>query len=937
MPRLLNDRYVAYDGIHGCDLATGEEVRLDALPDLPPEAGVPALIEILDEGRDGDPRWFVADVRSATQAAAIARRAAADARVRGFVPMLVPLYLRLRDALAQDLDERTLLLIGSFARSITSARTALLDAAARSPRPHVLLTFRTALTAPAGCVVREARTAYGPQPLARGRGASLAADVARHLERAARAAEFQRSGRHAAAERLLREVAGTLTRREAWSPAGETLIALGRMLLERGRAAAAEKVFAEAAQISESAGEEALAVDGRLWQAAARTDAGRLSDAESICRAVLLTQTLSADRQAWAQAVLARVLCWQGRVREALRLELPACGGSAFEQDAVVAASTEATAVRLSLMAGDVFTAGQRARALITRAEQTADPVSRLIGVTTHLRVLAAAGDLHLAEQRLAEVVALAREAHVPLRAVRARLIWHDALHRAGRTRDAQRELDRLARVGRAAPALLRRAIEERVAGKHRDPPRAADGLPEPSSIAAALVHLVYEEESDPQALQRLLERLSREVNSSRVDLVSADAGPVSTVMTTGTGLATRLGQRVLEAGIVISSDVEPSGREIGVPIRLGGRLLAALVCRWPLDRQPPVHTAETLTLAAAIAAPRVDALVTRFRETASASTAVPELVGVSAGIAEVRRAIERAARAPFAVLIEGESGVGKELAARAIHQLSPRRERRFCDVNCAALPDELLESELFGHARGAFTGAVADKAGLFEEADGGTLFLDEVADLSPRAQAKLLRVLQQQEVRRVGETFARKVDVRLVTAANRDMRAEAAAERFRPDLLYRLDVIRIRVPPLRERPEDVPVLAQRFWGGAAERVGSTATLAHGVLSELARYHWPGNVRELQNVMAALAVAAPARGRVRASLLPAAITGAASVTSRTLAEARAQFERRCVEVALARAGGSRTRAAAELGLSRQGLLKTMARLGIDVRSGSPAV
>lgn len=272
---------------------------------------------------------------------------------------------------------------------------------------------------------------------------------------------------------------------------------------------------------------------------------------------------------------------------------------------------------------------------------------------------------------------------------------------------------------------------------------------------------------------------------------------------------------------------------------------------------------------------------------------------------------------------------MGKELAARAVHQLGPRRERQLCDVNCAALPDELLESELFGHARGAFTGAVVEKAGLFEDAHGGTLFLDEVADLTPRGQAKLLRVLQQHEVRRVGETFSRKVDVRVVTAANRDMRAEVAAGRFRSDLLYRLDVIRIRIPPLRERPGDIPALANHFWRASSARVGCTATLTHGVLSALSSYHWPGNVRELQNVMAALAVAAPARGSVRALLLPAAITGSARVTSCRLAEARAEFERRCVEVALARAGGSRTRAAAALGLSRQGLLKTMARLGLN--------
>jgi two-component system response regulator HydG len=263
---------------------------------------------------------------------------------------------------------------------------------------------------------------------------------------------------------------------------------------------------------------------------------------------------------------------------------------------------------------------------------------------------------------------------------------------------------------------------------------------------------------------------------------------------------------------------------------------------------------------------------------------------------------------------------------------LSPRRERRFCDLNCAALPDELLESELFGHARGAFTGAITERAGLVEEADGGTLFLDEVADLSPRAQAKLLRVLQQQEVRRVGESFSRKVDVRIVSAVNRDMRAEAAAGRFRQDLLYRLDVIRIRVPPLRDRPEDIPALAHHFWKIVAARVGSRAALARSTITALSRYSWPGNVRELQNVMSALAVAAPAQGQVRASLLPQVVLGGAPAAVTTLADARAQFERRFIEIALARAAGKRARAARELGLSRQGLLKMMARLDIADRS-----
>jgi len=267
---------------------------------------------------------------------------------------------------------------------------------------------------------------------------------------------------------------------------------------------------------------------------------------------------------------------------------------------------------------------------------------------------------------------------------------------------------------------------------------------------------------------------------------------------------------------------------------------------------------------------------------------------------------------------------------------LSARRERRFCDLNCAALPDELLESELFGHAKGAFSGAVVDRAGLFEEADGGTLLLDEVADLSPRAQAKMLRAIQQQEVRRVGESFSRKIDVRIIAAANRDMRAEAAAGRFRQDLLYRLDVIRIQIPPLRDRPDDIPLLAEHCWKTATARTGSHARLSPATLAELARYSWPGNVRELQNVIASLAVAAPQRGWVRPALLPAIIGATTTVLATRLADARLQFERKFVEVALARAAGNRARAARSLGLSRQGLLKTLARLGLDAVRTSEA-
>src|SRR5206468_1309401 len=201
----------------------------------------------------------------------------------------------------------------------------------------------------------------------------------------------------------------------------------------------------------------------------------------------------------------------------------------------------------------------------------------------------------------------------------------------------------------------------------------------------------------------------------------------------------------------------------------------------------------------------------------------------------------------------------GKELVARAIHRSGLRRERPFCTLNCAALPDDLVEAELFGHARGAFTGAVAERCGVFEEAHGGTVFLDEVGELSPRAQAKVLRVIQEGELRRVGENAARRVDVRIVSATNRDLREEVAAGRFRLDLLYRLDVIRIAVPPLRDRREDIAFLAEHFWREATARIGSRATLGAATVAALSRYDWPGNVRELQNVLAALAVRSPKR------------------------------------------------------------------------------
>ena len=306
-------------------------------------------------------------------------------------------------------------------------------------------------------------------------------------------------------------------------------------------------------------------------------------------------------------------------------------------------------------------------------------------------------------------------------------------------------------------------------------------------------------------------------------------------------------------------------------------------------------------------------------------------LLGRSDAMARLRGSLRRVAESPFPVLVTGESGSGKELVARGVHRLSGRPERRFGAVNCAALTDDLVEAELFGYVRGAFTGAMTDRAGLFEACDRGTLFLDEVGELSPRAQAKLLRVLQDGEIRRVGDTVPRAVDVRVVAATNRPLESDVRTGQYRVDLLYRLDVLRIEVPPLRDRGDDVVLLVDHFWQRAQSLTGSRAAPARSTLEALARYHWPGNVRQLENVVAALVVRGPRSGVVGPALLPTAITGGASGPdgTPTLHEARQVFERRFVSGALAQAGGRRTKAASALGVTRQGLAKLLKRLDLE--------
>ena len=394
---------------------------------------------------------------------------------------------------------------------------------------------------------------------------------------------------------------------------------------------------------------------------------------------------------------------------------------------------------------------------------------------------------------------------------------------------------------------------------------------------------------------------------------------------------------RVLDTGLPVGPVDRGPAVEAAWPVRYGATVVGALWCHWAAGA-PVVapDIAVILRLAASASAPAAYEVSERTR-VPSATTLMPELVGDSQAMQIVRQVVLRAAGSPFPVLIEGESGVGKELVARAVHAASLRRARRFCALNCAAINDELVEAELFGHTRGAFTGAVAERLGLFEDAQGGTLFLDEVAELGARVQAKLLRTLQEGEVRRLGESHTRKVDARIVAATNRPLEAAVAADRFRADLRYRLDVLRITIPPLRERLEDIPPLARHLWSVLAARTGSRAVLSPSALTALGAYDWPGNVRELQNVLASAMVAGPPKGVIGAGGLAGHLTRATAIAGRaTLADARRAFEMHFVRAALARAAGRPTVAARELGVSRQGLTKLLARLGLPGLERPPA-
>jgi transcriptional regulator with AAA-type ATPase domain/tetratricopeptide (TPR) repeat protein len=741
-----------------------------------------------------------------------------------------------------------------------------------------------------------------------------------------RGARLAEHGRHAAAIRLLSRASRVLEGRGDAGRAAACAYALAWVERSRGRSDRALAAFERTRML---AGDGRLSLLAAIGTAVGWTDDDRLTEAEAALRGLLTAAavTEAPDVSHAAARALARVLTRQSRHDDAVEVLRP------LVRDLPADVESWGLLSRAQAALGDCRAAVAAASSALAAAERVGPGRLRLISCRAMAAAQLSLGDRTRAGEWLQRALRAASSAHLPITGLRIRaqlLGVAPELSLPMRVRAAERLRARATRWG------LPQAIRSEVIAACDAATRPATAPDDDRGHQALkdlqrFLHATQIASDDRAALEGLCASVIERLRSATVQVVAGGDAPriVARVGRPWQG-DTSVAERVLCGGGGTRAGLELDSRQVIEPIRFGSEVLGAFCCRWTAGVGVDLARAGLVLRSAALAAAGPLRGILDCAPATVAHDAGSELIGSSPAALALREAVARAARAPFPVLVEGESGSGKELVARAIHRLGSRRERRLCTLNCAAIADELVEAELFGHARGAFTGAVGERAGLFEEADGGTLFLDEVGELSARAQAKLLRVLQDGEVRRVGENMPRRVDARIVAATNRGLEDEARAGRFRSDLRFRLDVVRIHVPPLRDRVTDIPLLAAHFWADAAARVGSLSTLTAETTSALARYDWPGNVRELQNAMALLAVHAPRRGRVPPSMLPAHIArAAAAATGSTFEAARTDFERRYVRAALAQAGGHRMRAARALGMSRQGLAKMLRRLRID--------
>jgi DNA-binding NtrC family response regulator len=456
----------------------------------------------------------------------------------------------------------------------------------------------------------------------------------------------------------------------------------------------------------------------------------------------------------------------------------------------------------------------------------------------------------------------------------------------------------------------------------------------------------------------KVLELILEEIPSGRfLVLLSGEAGGLRARLSRGIdweadhGVCRDIVGRAIEAGqplLIRDFGVHPLFRghpsvrakglasALCLPLLAGGRAGGAFY----MDRtaaEPPFNTGDLELLAAA--AGFLNHILASTLRCAPAGGGngngrMPLLVGQDARFLQVRALVDRVKNSGAPVFISGESGTGKELVARTIHETGSRKSGKFVAVNCGAIPDNLLESELFGYARGAFTGAARDKVGLIEDADGGTFFLDEIGDLTFPLQAKLLRVLEDGAIRRLGEIRIRTVDVRWVSATHKDLDKEVLEARFREDLYYRLKIIPIELPPLRERMDDLLPLINHFAERYAREMRRPRPyFSPGALEMLFHYPWPGNVRELQNEVQRSFIMAGENNLIREEFLSPKINPRKetySDDSRRLCGARSEFEKRFLREALARCGYHRTRTATEIGITRQGLFKLMKKHRIEI-------
>jgi transcriptional regulator with AAA-type ATPase domain/tetratricopeptide (TPR) repeat protein len=769
--------------------------------------------------------------------------------------------------------------------------------------------------------------AVSDESVARGARVSTPRRIESALIRAERrAVTLANRGRHAQAVRLLDRAVRLFEGRGQRDELVRSSITLAWVLRSRGAGEPAKARIDHARRlVTDSAAHVVLStITGILY-----TDDGRFIEAEAALRGAT-TAGMAIDRDDLCRRSslgLARALFWQGKTGEAL------AALEALSDPRLPDVSSEALSLvaRIHRSLRDVAPAVAAASQALQRSHLVHIPRITASAHRAMALALSLAGDPPAALEHIRSGMRAAVSGHLPLTALRLRADWLGILMEHGDDTDItgrlRRRLDRASRRQRL-PHVLRQQIEVACRPPMSSPSgRCRAAGHDARNALAELVDVGQCAPDDREALVRILDATAGRLHASS-SLILANGERI--VATNGRPWRERpiCARRALETGLDVGVDPVVQPPEAAAAIKYAGTTIAAVACRWPpatiTDRAAATFY---LDIASIALSPHVHALLDVPEAPPRAAWA--DLLGESPAAGTLREAVQRAARAPFSVLIEGESGSGKELVARAIHRHGQRRDRRFCAVNCAAITDELIEAELFGHARGAFTGASSERAGLFEEADGGSLFLDEVGELSARAQAKLLRVLQDGEVRRVGENFPRRVDVRVIAATNRRLEQEVTAGRFRADLRFRLDVVRISVPPLRDRITDIPILAAHFWTDAAARVGSRATLGPEMLTALSRYDWPGNVRELQNAMASLAVQAPRRGKIGAAMLPQRLAASEPLSTGSFEAAREDFERRFVRAALVQTGGHRARTAEVLGVSRQGLAKMMKRLGIE--------